>query len=137
MKPQNVPFPPAGSTFFGLLLGLPVATLMGLGMPTAAVAQTSAPEAPFTDEELEPVETEIEESIPPAIEDSRNTFNVWSEDEFDVFESDDFVINTDYEADFYEEQPGPADGNYVNDADDIDISNDPFNAGDRENDLTP
>ncbi|MBE9108029.1 hypothetical protein IQ273_01135 [Nodosilinea sp. LEGE 07298] len=95
METQNAPFRPAGSTFFGLLLGLPLATLMGIGMPTAAMAQAPAqPEAPFTEEELEPIEAEIEESIPPALEDSRSNFNIWSEDEYDVFESDDFVINT-------------------------------------------
>jgi hypothetical protein len=111
---------------------------MGIGMPTAAMAQAPAqPEAPFTEEELEPIEAEIEESIPPALEDSRSNFNIWSEDEYDVFESDDFVINTDYETTVYDEQPGPADGNYTNSADDIDINDDPFNTGDREDDLSP
>ncbi|PSR19428.1 hypothetical protein C8255_02135 [filamentous cyanobacterium CCP3] len=137
MKPQNVPFPPAGSTFFGLLLGLPVAALMGFGTPTAALAQDPAPEAPFTEAELEPIEAEIEESIPPALDESRSTFNTWSEDEYDFFESDDFRINTDYETDFYDEQPGPADGSYLNGADDIDTSDDPFNTGKSENELTP
>ncbi|MGB3308941.1 MAG: hypothetical protein WBG32_15320 [Nodosilinea sp.] len=97
------------------------------------------PEAPFTEEELESVEAEIEESIPPALEDPRGSFNfnIWSEDEYDVFESDDFVINTDYETDVYDEQPGPADGSYTNSADDVNVNNDPFNTSDREDDLTP
>ncbi|PSN14495.1 hypothetical protein C7293_11530 [filamentous cyanobacterium CCT1] len=136
MEAQNIPFLSAGSTFFGLLIGLPVATVMGIGMPTAALAQAQ-PEAPFTEAELEPIEAEIEESIPPALEDSRSTFNIWSEDEYDVFESDDFRINTDYETDFYDEQPGPADGGYLYGADDINIGDDPFNRGDRESELTP
>ena len=138
METQNIPFLSVGSTFFGLLVGLPVATVMGIGMPTAALAQAPAqPEAPFTEAELEPIEAEIEESIPPALDESRSTFNIWSEDEYDIFESDDFRINTDYETDFYDEQPGPADGSYLYGTDDVDISDDPFNAGDRENDPTP
>ncbi|MGB3200878.1 MAG: hypothetical protein WBA99_08245, partial [Nodosilinea sp.] len=86
---------------------------------------------------LEPIEAEIEASIPPALDDSRSTFSIWSENEYDVFESDDFRINTDYETDFYDEQPGPADGSYFSDANDMDVSDDLFNTGDREDDLTP
>lgn len=142
METRNDPFLTAGSKFFSLLLGIPMATVIGASvmgvMPTAAVAQApTQPEAPFTEAELEPIEAEIEESIPPALEDSRSSFfNVWSEDEYDVFESDDFVINTDYEADFYDEVPGPADGSYLNDMNGINIGDDPFNTGDREDDLT-
>lgn len=138
MKHRNILFPPAGSTLFGLLLGLPIVLVSGIGMSTAAVAQTSdQPEAPFTEEELEPIEAEIENSLPPALEDSRDYFRIWSEDEYDVFESDDFVINNDYQTDIYDEQPGPADGNYTNSADDIDIGDDSFSTGEPEDEPTP
>jgi hypothetical protein len=90
---------------------------------STAVAQTFEPaEAPFTEEELEPHEEAIEESIPSELpEEPRDDFNLWSEDEYDFFESDDFVEIEGYETDIYEELPGPADGSYeVYDADEDD-----------------
>lgn len=138
MKRRNILFPPAGSTLLGLLLGLPLALAASMGGCTAAVAQTpDQPEAPFTEAELEPIEAEIEDSLPPAQEGPRDYFRIWSENEYDVFESDDFVINNDYETDIYDEQPGPADGSYTDGAEDADIDNNSLNSSPPEDEMTP
>jgi hypothetical protein len=133
---------PSSSRIFGVLLCLPVATIIGVSQAEAAKAQAVNPvEAPYTEQELQPFEEEIEESLPPKLpEESRDNFNLWSEDEYDVFGSDDFAEIEDYETDIYEEQPGPADGRYeIYDADEDDgegvVNNDPFSTNESEDDL--
>lgn len=114
MKNQYFSAFPRSSRIFGFLLWLPIATVIGVSQTNAAVAQVLDPaEAPFTEQELEHYEEDIEESLPPALPEAPEIeFSIWSEDEYDVFESDDFAIFEGYDADLYDEQPGPADGDY-------------------------
>lgn len=95
-----------------------MAAVSSLGI-RPAIAQTSEAniEPPYTAEELEPVETEINSEvegeadatdIPGPIDD----FNIYSEDEYDIYEGIDAyeILEFPDEPDVYDELPGVSDG---------------------------
>jgi hypothetical protein len=63
LKNRYLSFLPTGSSVLPMLLCLPIATVIGVSQTEAVGAQSLGnPEAPFTEEELEPVEEDIEMS---------------------------------------------------------------------------
>jgi len=68
LESRNFSIFPSSSRIFGVLLCLPVATLLGVHQAESAHAQATNPvEAPYTEQELEPYEEEIEASLPPEL----------------------------------------------------------------------
>jgi hypothetical protein len=141
LKNRYLSFLPTGSSVLPMLLCLPIATVIGVSQTEAVGAQSLGnPEAPFTEEELEPVEEDIEMSIPDNTEETENFFNLWSEDEYDVFQSDDFAEIEGYETNVYDEVPGPADGEYDVYREDAEpqegvVNNDPFDINESDDAL--